>query len=139
MAKSSGATRGGGSNNPRGLNTNRSFSGWSLREDRYGNPEIYSKGRNAEMIYNALSSSVEQAVESKVGSIRSGGGYSGPENDREYAIIFRDNATYTQIDNYMKGMSEGAKLYNNWRNASGQARAEAEEEYNKWFNKTYRR
>ena len=42
-------------------------------------------------------------------------------------------------ESYMKEMTQGAKLYDNWRQASGRARGEAEDAYDKWFNKTYRR
>lgn len=146
MGKGNGSTRSSSAGSPRGVgnqNNGRSFSGWQLGEDRYGSPELRAKGNDAADIYYALSSSVEQAVESKVGNIRSGGGMSGPMDDREYTIIFRSNATYKQIENYIKEMSVGAKLFAErdkaYKIGTSEEYDKASEAYAKWFNKTYRR
>lgn len=116
MSKGSGGTRAGSSGSPRGLSgasgaSSRSLNGWQMTTDSYGFPAVKKSGSDANELYRALSSPVEQAVQERVGSIRSGGGYSGPRESAEFTIIFRNGTTTSQIREYMGYMKEGAKLY----------------------------
>ena len=89
-----------------------------------------AKGADAEVIYHMLSTPVERLVEERTGSIRSGGGYSGERGaDAEYSIIFRDGTSVPQMREYMEGMSEGAKLLNNFYQSNSDADRRA---YNNW-------
>lgn len=155
MGKGSGTTKASGSINPKGLAGNLGI--WSLGASadwteaqgfssgiyNAGQPEIRAKGRNAEELYSALNTSVELAVESRVGDIRSGGGTSGPMNDKTYIIIFRDNATGAQISEYLRLMKTGSRLYANQENAYKNGTKEeyqrAKQAYGNWFNKTYKK
>ncbi len=144
MAKSSGSTRVSASNNPRGItNSNRTFNGWTFGTESFGSMAVRKSGKDADEIYSALSTSVEQAVESKVGDVRSGGGFTGPSDNREYTIIFREGTTFRQAENYLKEMKTGSRLFaeraNAYRNGTDSEYAEADRKYMDWFNKTYRR
>ncbi len=151
MSKGSGGTRAGSSGNPRGLERvvaklegresqirNSVTDGWAIGPDSWGSPSARKSGKEAEQLYSALSSSVERAVDARIGNIRSGGGMSGPVDNREYVIIFRDGTTAAQIREYLRHMKTGAKLYDAWRNASGRSRGAAEDAYDKWYNKMTR-
>lgn len=89
-------------------------------------------------MYSAIQSPIERAVEISLGhkigqGIRTGGGFSGPENNREYVLIFSDNATKSEIQRYIKGMTEGAKIYAQLNRAS-KANV-SQEEYDKIYDK----
>ena len=139
MSKGSGSTRGSSSSSPRGLRG----TGWTIGEDSLGAPAIRAKGESAAKIYYALSSPVERAVESNVnvGDIRTGGGFSGPMDNREFTIIFRNGTTNAQIKSYLDGMKEGAKLYSkmNDRSLSDEEYQKAAEAFDAWYARVSRR
>ena len=131
MGKSSGGTRSSSSGSPRGMRGGRKINGWTLGTDTWGSPRLTAKGADAEIIYSMLSTPVERLVEERTGSIRSGGGWSGDraQGDAEFSIIFRDGTQTWQMREYMEGMSEGAKLLNNFYKSGSDADRRA---YNNW-------
>ena len=138
MGKASGTTKAGSKSNPKGL-TVGSVGIWKRGVDSLGSIAFSAKGAEAEELYYATQTQVEHAVESKVGDIRSGGGFSGPLEDREYTLIFRDDATKEQIQSYFKEMKTGSKLYANLQAAYRKTEEEynkALSEYEQWYNKT---
>lgn len=134
MAKGTGTTRSVNSGNASSTRSQSTkVNGWSINQDREA-PTLSKQRADAERIYSALSSSVEQAVESKVGDIRSGGGISGvtSSNGMTYSIIFRDGTTEKQIRDYMKYMDEGSKLYRAYQeDRLGKAR----DDFENWYNR----
>lgn len=151
MSKGSGGTRAGSSGNPRGLGrvianitmSGREFvesitDGWRFGEDSLGAPAVRKNGEEAAELYFALSSPVERAVESRTGDIRSGGGFNGPMDDRQYTIIFRNGTSEAQIRDYLTQMKTGARLYAkmNDRTLSDADYRKAEAAFDRWYNRT---
>lgn len=143
MSKGSGGTRAGTSGNPRGSSMPTSYDGWSFGPGSLGGIEAKKKGAAAEELYYAMSTPIERAVESLAGDIRTGGGFSGPQDDREYTIIFRDDAARSEITTYLKEMKTGAALYKKYQEA---ARSGSDAEYTKaeaalsrWYDRVEKR
>lgn len=135
MGKSSGGTRASSAGSPKGLSGG---ANWNITTDSWGSPAIKASGAKAEELYTALSSPVERAVRSQVGDIRSGGGFTGEPGARTYTVIFRDGTSNDQIQNYIKLMTEGSKLYANYldRDVSREEHMKAEDVLDKWLRKT---
>lgn len=137
MGKSSGGTRGSSASSPRGMN--RSISGWKKGIDNLGGyPTITASGEEARKLYSYLSSPVERAVETRVGYIRGGGGFTSDPNNREYTLIFRNGTSDSQIKDYLRMMKEGGKLYSAFNdiNLSDAEHERAERAWIRWYDRT---